>query len=738
MDVLKPSSYSVDYIPVGGHVNLSPSSSASVYTEFPPDKQLPWQHSSFEVDDNIQPLLDTFYQSIDSPLEPTPDEQLPWQHSSFEVDNSIQPLLEPFSQSIYPPSEPTPDEQLPWQHSSFEVDDKVQPLLESFPQSTYSPLELPDKNLPWQRSSSRVDRVALLRSSPSSGFSPFQSPQKQQLPPRPSEYSFQPLVTDYHDTSSPSPRFVHPQTAARVGQPSPIPIVIQGQVNVDSVSLAEKVSPFHDKDRDLLVPHGSTPPSIIDEDSGFESLIDSPLLSPDTPHIPSSTDSSQQTKSHFTGKPNIKEPLTPDMPNVTRRVSLGRECVSSPDTKVLSISPALSQQPRRHLTRNSYLKGPLPMQPLMTPPPNRPRKRKLESCEPTSVPFKRLKFGDQRTVTHFQTDLNSIFLSIRNIFNFNCRALTELGYEAEKDRCVMEMKRTSRSYSHNNLVSKDDRQDYSDWQPRWGYMFMYMMRHAHLVLHSLRAFYRGVNPAIPAEWNFPFDHNRLYSANFLQKCAQPGGVLHVCAIGGGPGSDLIGLALFLRANRYPVKIRAYILDLCGHWQRSWHSLVQQLPPYIAGCFLDVQYVPFNYLNPNLSLEQIRIISSADIITIVKSMSPVATKLSTVKPTRLMGSLHSDGMVKQTSIFNILSCVSSGSLVLYIDNRFGKQRRVMQESLQAAKGYSLLHYQVTKVDLPSTGFSPVSLNFMKWVGYGPSFWSGRNEVVVLARRFQFHF
>lgn len=357
-------------------------------------------------------------------------------------------------------------------------------------------------------------------------------------------------------------------------------------------------------------------------------------------------------------------------------------------------------------------------------------KRKLETCDPPClqsppvVPFKRRRMIGQPPVTPLQRDLDAILQSIRKVFFFNCMAFSaNRDTSEERDRAVREMRLTSDSYSHTNLVEKDSRQNYSNWQVRWGYIFVYLMRHAHLVYHSLKLFHLTRMVVPTSFWNIPCDSSRLCSNDFLQKCRRPGGVLRVCAIGGGPGSDLIGLALFLRASKFPVKMSIRVLDLCTHWQHTWNSLFDQLPPYLAQYFLDVRYEPFDYLRPDLSPDQRSIIAKADVITVVKSLSPVASRLSMVKPTN---------NIRRTSVFNILSTASSGAVVLYLDNRFGKQREVMRDAIRSAGGYYLLHHQITKVELPSTGFSDMSSEFMRWVGYGPSFRNGRNEAVVLAR------
>lgn len=86
------------------------------------------------------------------------------------------------------------------------------------------------------------------------------------------------------------------------------------------------------------------------------------------------------------------------------------------------------------------------------------------------------------------------------------------------------------------------------------------------------------------------------------------GVLRVCAVGGGPGTELLGIAKYLlrRSQAVPRKIDFTVLDNVPHWAETWQQLADAVeaelrsslsgggpePPTIAPSFL-----PFDVLDP---------------------------------------------------------------------------------------------------------------------------------------------
>ena len=55
------------------------------------------------------------------------------------------------------------------------------------------------------------------------------------------------------------------------------------------------------------------------------------------------------------------------------------------------------------------------------------------------------------------------------------------------------------------------------------------------------------------------------------------GVLNVCSIGGGPGSEVLGLAKWLERNSSePVELNALVTDRFVEWKKTWSTLSDQI------------------------------------------------------------------------------------------------------------------------------------------------------------------
>jgi Putative SAM-dependent methyltransferase len=57
-----------------------------------------------------------------------------------------------------------------------------------------------------------------------------------------------------------------------------------------------------------------------------------------------------------------------------------------------------------------------------------------------------------------------------------------------------------------------------------------------------------------------------------------GGTLQICSVGGGPGTELLGLAKYLLQNsdRIPRKISFAVLDNFPQWSETWHQLAEKI------------------------------------------------------------------------------------------------------------------------------------------------------------------
>lgn len=102
---------------------------------------------------------------------------------------------------------------------------------------------------------------------------------------------------------------------------------------------------------------------------------------------------------------------------------------------------------------------------------------------------------------------------------------------------------------------KNPQIDYSDPYCRLAYMYMNVGIHAHLVEEAL-AHFSSV-------------------AELIAERLSSGKSLNVCALGGGPGSELVGLASFVEGinqTERPLFVEFLLVDLVKEWDESWQSL----------------------------------------------------------------------------------------------------------------------------------------------------------------------
>ena len=95
---------------------------------------------------------------------------------------------------------------------------------------------------------------------------------------------------------------------------------------------------------------------------------------------------------------------------------------------------------------------------------------------------------------------------------------------------------------------------YEDPFCRMAYLYMNVAIHASLVEHSLRSF-RKIVPL------------------FKEKIAQ-GQEIRICALGGGPGSELLGVVRFIESLKLaqPAYLDFTLVDRVKEWDESWHAL----------------------------------------------------------------------------------------------------------------------------------------------------------------------
>ncbi len=146
-------------------------------------------------------------------------------------------------------------------------------------------------------------------------------------------------------------------------------------------------------------------------------------------------------------------------------------------------------------------------------------------------------------------------------------------------------------------ASRLERSDWDDAANRCAYFFIYFTHHCYLVYVSLQQ----IRPDISTRWQ----NKRSMS---------------VCSIGGGPGSDLVGLTKFLRdTNIFPSSLHCLVLDLFPNWKLTWDTIYQNLPDHFQVTYKKCDLVR----DTRLPSDVISFIRNVDLLTLVKSFSAVS-------------------------------------------------------------------------------------------------------------------
>ncbi|GIX97218.1 uncharacterized protein CEXT_211721 [Caerostris extrusa] len=132
------------------------------------------------------------------------------------------------------------------------------------------------------------------------------------------------------------------------------------------------------------------------------------------------------------------------------------------------------------------------------------------------------------------------------------------------------------------------------------------------------------------------------------------GSFNLCCLGGGPGTDVIGVLAVLNACFGLFQVSATIIDCMVNWNETFASMISELRYGNYGSLgvsVSDQYFQWNYLEHNLlgkMTDQVnRAISRAHLITMVKFVSasackdtPMMIKVTFVMDTNLFNSYHS--------------------------------------------------------------------------------------------------
>ncbi|PIK38471.1 hypothetical protein BSL78_24695 [Apostichopus japonicus] len=285
-----------------------------------------------------------------------------------------------------------------------------------------------------------------------------------------------------------------------------------------------------------------------------------------------------------------------------------------------------------------------------------------------------------------------------------------------RNTCRLRLNEMKRVYG-NDLPNASARIDYSDLYTQWSYMYVYMLRHIHLVSYALDDTVGNGILTDPEARHSPT----------------------VCMIGGGPGTDVLGLSVHLRkyGHKAPLRSGVYVLDKYTKWQIGWELLHMFLPKRYQDGIPQVSYRGFDFKNNELSVEQQQILKKANIVTMIKSLSPVAAWLKerpklykfvigpTGRPTSTVYEWH--------SVFSILKHMKKGAFLLYIDNRTGPQRRILMDAVDCFNFDKLYDKVLYDQSMPTSIFSPKANQFKREINYNPCTVAGINEVILVRKK-----
>ncbi|XP_015924434.1 uncharacterized protein [Parasteatoda tepidariorum] len=186
----------------------------------------------------------------------------------------------------------------------------------------------------------------------------------------------------------------------------------------------------------------------------------------------------------------------------------------------------------------------------------------------------------------------------------------------------------------------------------------------------------------------------------LQDILADTGHIEVCSLGGGPGSDILGVISVLSTELGFFKFSATIIDCMEDWKYTFSAIIKELRGGnygLTSVFVQPHYFSWNYIGHNLlgrMTNDVKIaLQNAKMVTMVKFVSAAACK-------------ETSEMIKK-----IFRSLTPGALVLFIDNDAGGFYRLM---VQGAKENSLVtvfgpliheHYINRSFDIRRFGYTP---------------------------------
>lgn len=165
------------------------------------------------------------------------------------------------------------------------------------------------------------------------------------------------------------------------------------------------------------------------------------------------------------------------------------------------------------------------------------------------------------------------------------------GSEEEKDALISGAFEPLRTEYSELLTSKGI--NYSHPITRFAYIYMYVTSHANLVYEIIQS---------SSKLSAVFDNERV----------------NVACIGGGPGSDFLGILKYLMTNEKKPKVKFQLCDKEKTWAESWSDVDDKVDPEFR---ISTSYLPLDVTNPEDWQPHTKYFQS-DLFTMIYFMSEV--------------------------------------------------------------------------------------------------------------------
>ncbi len=196
------------------------------------------------------------------------------------------------------------------------------------------------------------------------------------------------------------------------------------------------------------------------------------------------------------------------------------------------------------------------------------------------------------------------------------------GREDEKDAKIRRALQGLRD-KYGSLLLEGPPIDYTSPETRFAYLHSYIASHAHLVADRLEA-----------------------SPSLRELFEQP--QVQVACIGGGPGTELLGLLKYCIEKQKSLKLRCLLFDKTQEWSESWEDVDKKLGTDIS---LYTTYQTIDVTDPKTWQFRQKYLQQTDLFTLVYFMSEVYRFAGQASP----------------YFVHLFQGARPGALFLYIDN-----------------------------------------------------------------------